>query len=216
MNCFNKKYWKNWNPYSLKSGSSLFSVVNCCGIKIITSYSLKRWVDLNENECCTLITQQFDFLYIWEESLSLSLLYALVFKSCRTWWTLLFTTDIFSKYWDYFCMFIDEIPLKNFLLKLNYSTTFLHPVFFSWLYHQHWINHFKLLSIIILLEFEDIGMYHTCFINSWGPNYHKILSIGTGKSEQIMETLIILLSHLPFHQHLFVPLLQYNTELFHF
>lgn len=71
INCLHKNFWKNWNPYSLKSGSSLFSVVNCCGIKIITSYSLKRWVDLNENECCTLITQQFDFLYIWEESLSL-------------------------------------------------------------------------------------------------------------------------------------------------
>ena len=54
------------------------------------------------------------------------------------------------------------------------------------------------------------------FINSWAPNYHKILSIGTDKSEEIKETLIILLSYLQFHLHLFVPLLHHNTELFHF
>lgn len=101
---------------------------------------------------------------VYLRRISLSLLYALVFKSCRTWWTLLSTTDIFSKYWDYFCMFIDEIPLKKVLVKVELQHNFSASSIFSWLYHQHWINHFKLLSIIILLEFEDIGMYHTCLL----------------------------------------------------
>ena len=57
----------NPGPLTYESGAlpiALLGPANCCGIKIITSYNLKRWVDLNENECCTLITQQFDFLYI--------------------------------------------------------------------------------------------------------------------------------------------------------